>query len=136
MGTWWHRIYCSLVSAIGIKHYVNEIYERKRNWCHEVIGASVGNIRSLFLIESTLIGFLGGLVGLLLSLGISTLINSGIRSAIEANGGIAEEAAVSIITPGLAIFAVVFAALIGLIAGYMPARKATKLSAIDAIRGD
>ncbi|MGI6076635.1 MAG: ABC transporter permease [Fastidiosipilaceae bacterium] len=127
-----------LVSAIGITNtMLMSIYERKKEiGVMKVIGASVGNIRSLFLIESTLIGFLGGLVGLLLSLGISTLINSGIRSAIEANGGIAEEAAVSIITPGLAIFAVVFAALIGLIAGYMPARKATKLSAIDAIRGD
>ena len=81
----------------------------KRNCVMKVIGASVGNIRSLFLIESTLIGFSEDLSPLL-SLGISTLINSGIRSAIEANGGIAEEAAVSIITPGLAIFAVVFAA--------------------------
>ncbi|HHX37121.1 MAG TPA: FtsX-like permease family protein [Clostridiaceae bacterium] len=127
-----------LVSAIGITNtMMMSIYERKKEiGIMKVIGASIGNIRSLFLIESTLIGFLGGLIGLLISLVISALINSGIKSAIEANGGVAEDAAVSIITPELALFAVVFAALIGLIAGYMPARKATKLSAIEAIRGD
>ena len=43
---------------------------------------------------------------------------------------------ISIIPPHVALLAMVFSALIGVISGYFPARRATKLQVIEAIRTD
>lgn len=125
-----------LVAAIGITNtMLMSIYERKKEiGVMKVIGASVGDVRSLFLIESVWIGSFGGVLGLLFSLLISSGINAAAASSLQDMGE--GSTRVSIISPDLAIFAVIFSALIGLLAGYIPARKATKLSAIEAIRND
>src|SRR5699024_5391248 len=102
----------------------------------KVIGAKISDIRNLFLLEAGMIGFFGGLIGVVLSLGISTAMNSAYRSFAE-NSGMASsggEAYISIIKPELAIGALVICFLIGIITGYYPAVRATKLSAIEAIK--
>ena len=45
-------------------------------------------------------------------------------------------AAISIIPPWLMLAALVFATLVGLVAGILPANKAVKISALEAIRHD
>ncbi|NLD48640.1 MAG: ABC transporter permease, partial [Clostridiaceae bacterium] len=42
----------------------------------------------------------------------------------------------SIIPVWLALFAVLFAVLVGLVAGYLPSRRAMRLSALEAIRSE
>ncbi len=56
-----------IVSAIGIINtMLMSIYERQKEiGVMKVIGASVNDVRSLFLIESGFIGFFGGILGLL-----------------------------------------------------------------------
>ncbi|MGO3019090.1 MAG: FtsX-like permease family protein [Anaerococcus sp.] len=49
----------------------------------KVIGASIGDIRSMFLLKSVFIGLFGGILGLLISLGLSSLLNSLFLSAID-----------------------------------------------------
>ena len=127
-----------LVAAIGITNtMVMSIYERtKEIGVMKVIGAKISDIRNLFLLEAGMIGFFGGLIGVVLSLGISTAMNSAYRSFAE-NSGMASsggEAYISIIKPELAIGALVICFLIGIITGYYPAVRATKLSAIEAIK--
>lgn len=134
-----------LVAAIGISNtMVMSIYERtKEIGVMKVIGASVSDIKKMFLTESAFIGLLGGLVGIVLSFAISALINYlGVKYGFAANmsgGGYSPDfdptqLKMSIIPAWLALASLVFSALIGIVSGYFPAKKATKLSALEAMR--
>lgn len=134
-----------LVAAIGISNtMVMSIYERtKEIGVMKVIGASVSDIKKMFLTESAFIGLLGGLVGIVLSFAISALINYlGVKYGFAANmsgGGYSpdfdpSQLKMSIIPARLALASLVFSALIGIVSGYFPAKKATKLSALEAMR--
>ncbi len=114
------------------------IYERtKEIGIMKVIGAGLSDIRNMFLIESATIGLVGGAVGLLFSYLISFIMNHFLSAgALSGIFGGAGEGNISVIPVYLALGALVFATLVGLIAGYMPARRAMKLSVIDAIRKD
>lgn len=125
-----------IVSAIGIINtMLMSIYERQKEiGVMKVIGASIGDIRSMFLIESGFIGFFGGIVGLIISLAIGLVINK-----LAANSGIfAGEASnkIILIPIWLALVGVGFSSMVGVLAGYIPARRATKLSAIEALRAN
>lgn len=129
-----------LVAAIGITNtMVMSIYERTREiGVMKVIGASVASIRKIFLTEAIMIGAIGGALGVGLSLLISRIINAilgpqmaGISMGMPGEGPPPE---ISYIPPWLIALAVIFSGLIGLIAGYYPAKRATKLSAIEAIK--
>ncbi|NLL23648.1 MAG: FtsX-like permease family protein, partial [Tissierellia bacterium] len=124
-----------IVAAIGIANtMVMSIYERTREiGIMKVIGASVRDIRLIFLTEASLIGLLGGVLGISLSIGISQLLNF-IFSQTEAGVRLGDDAVISIIPPWLILLSLIFSSLIGLMAGYYPAKRATKLSAIEAIK--
>ena len=117
------------VAAIGIANtMVMSIYERtKEIGVMKVIGASIKDIRMLFLVEASFIGFLGGVAGILLSYAVSAIVN-----VVGANMGQAYD--LSVIPVYLAVLSVVFATLVGTAAGFMPAVRATKLSALAAIK--
>ena len=123
-----------VVSAIGIINtMLMSIYERQKEiGVMKVIGASINDIRGMFLIESGFIGFFGGIIGLLISLGVGKIING-----LMAGGGMfGTGGEVIAISPLLAIVGVGFSSLVGVLAGYIPARRATKLSAIEALRSN
>ncbi len=125
------------VASIGIANtMMMSIYERtKEIGIIKVLGCSLGNIRTLFLLEAAFIGFIGGILGLLLSYGISALMNK-FRMSTMADmtdmGG--TSAAVSVIPPWLSLFALGIAVLVGVISGFLPALKAMKLSPLSAIK--
>lgn len=123
-----------VVSAIGIINtMLMSIYERQKEiGVMKVIGASINDIRGMFLIESGFIGFFGGILGLLISLGVGKIING-----LMAGGGMfGTGGEVIAISPLLSIVGVGFSSLVGVLAGYIPARRATKLSAIEALRSN
>ena len=124
-----------LVSAIGIANtMIMSIYERtKEIGVMKVLGCVVTDIRKLFLFESSIIGLLGGAVGLGLSYGISYLLNEYAPEIGEALG-ISSGYDISIIPIWLAVAALAFSMLIGIVSGLYPARKATKIRAIEAMR--
>ena len=99
----------------------------------KVIGASVSDIQTMFLIESGFIGFFGGILGLLISLLAGKIINGAFAGMNDM--GI-DTSKIIIIPVWLALVGVGFSALVGVLAGYLPARRATKLSAIDALRSN
>ncbi len=123
-----------IVSAIGIINtMLMSIYERQKEiGVMKVIGASVNDVRGMFLIESGFIGFFGGIIGLLISLGVGKIINK-LLAGGGMFGGSGDVIAISF---GLAIVGVGFSSLVGVLAGYIPARRATKLSAIEALRSN
>ena len=131
-----------LVAAIGIINtMMMSIYERTREiGVMKVLGCEMTNIRDLFLVESGFIGLMGGIIGTVLSLLLSLLINF-----LAAQGGNeqlsvfyqnAEGGSISYIPPWLALFAIVFAIFIGAAAGYLPAKRAMRLSPLAAMRNE
>lgn len=133
-----------LVAAINIINTMTmAIYERTREiGVMKVLGCELGSIRTMFLLESSTIGFIGGLIGLGISLIASFVLNnlstlgqgldlSGLMGGGYYMGG---GGTISIIPPWLMLAALVFATLVGLVAGILPANKAVKISALEAIR--
>jgi len=120
-----------IVAAIGITNtMMMSIYERtKEIGVMKVIGCDMGDIRTLFLMEAGFIGLIGGGLGLLFSLTISFVINRVVA-------GMGMDMALSYIPVWLAASSIVFAVLIGMIAGFFPAMRAMRLSPLAAIRNE
>ena len=121
-----------LVAAIGITNtMMMSIYERtKEIGIMKVLGCDMRNIGALFLLEAGCIGFFGGVVGLILSYSLSGVINY-----LVANSGMGVDT-ISYIPFWLAGMALLFAILVGMIAGFFPARRAMKLSPLAAIHNE
>lgn len=128
-----------IIAAIGIANtMIMSIYERtKEIGIMKVIGASIRDIQNLFLLEASLIGLIGGVIAVVNSLIISVLANKFFAGYFMGQMGgetVNFEPKISIISVGLILTALGFSTLIGLLSGYLPARRAMKLSALDAIR--
>ncbi len=128
-----------IIAAIGIANtMIMSIYERtKEIGIMKVIGASIKDIQNLFLLEASLIGLIGGVIAVVNSLIISVLANKVFYGYFMGQMGgetINFEPKISIVSVGLILTALGFSTLIGLLSGYLPARRAMKLSALDAIR--
>ncbi|MCU6733619.1 ABC transporter permease [Diplocloster agilis] len=120
------------VAAIGIANtMMMSIYERtKEIGIIKVLGCNMNNIRTMFLMEAGFIGLIGGFLGNLLSLLISKIINY----VVVAMQGADMAGTTSYIPPWLMLVSLVFAVLVGMLAGFFPALRAMKLSPLAAIR--
>ena len=83
--------------------------------------------------EAGFIGLIGGVIGLFLSLVISGVIN---RIAQAAQGAEGITGGISYIPLWLGLLSLVFAVLVGMAAGFFPARRAMRLSPLAAIRNE
>ena len=117
-----------VVAAISITNtMVMAIYERtKEIGIMKVIGASLKDIKGLFLTEAAFIGFSGGIIGIIVSYGASFLVNF-----VAQRQGSTMQSAIPI---WLALGGVAFSTAVGVIVGYLPAKRAMKLSALMAIK--
>jgi putative ABC transport system permease protein len=88
------------------------------------LGATRARIRTLFLMESTLLSTLGGLSGLGLGAGLALLLKTTV-SGLPVS-----------ISWAYAIGALVASVLIGLAAGVVPAMRAAQLNPVDALRAE
>ena len=121
-----------LVAAISITNtMLMSIYERTREiGVMKVLGCKMSKIGAMFLTEAGIIGFGGGVMGLILSFGLSWLINT-IIGAYGAGASFR-----SVIPFYLAVLGVGFSVLIGVLAGLYPSQRAMRLSALAAIRNE
>lgn len=119
-----------LVGAIGITNTMyTSVYERtKEIGILKAVGAKRKDIISIFLMESIIIGFVGGLLGVLLGSGL----------AYSAEYLLPQSRPVFYIQTSVTIllifFGMLFASLVGGLAGYFPARRAANLEPVDALR--
>ena len=118
-----------LVGGIGIMNtmYTAILERTKEIGILKAVGAKHNDILALFLIESGLLGLLGGAVGVL----VGALLTFGAEAAIRANGYAAFTASLSW---ELALGALLFSFFVGAISGVLPARSAALLNPADAIR--
>lgn len=118
-----------LVGGIGI---MNTMYTSVTERTQEIgvmkaVGATRRQILTVFLIESGIIGLMGGILGTVLGIGIS----------FAASGIISQQVGIQVTpgtSPGLIIGALTFAFVVGMISGFFPARKAAKKNPVEALR--
>jgi len=123
-----------VVGAIGIANTMfMSVMERTRQiGTLKALGATNFEVMLMFLFESAMIGFIGGLIGIFLGFIASGLISElGIRMIFI---GMRGTTSMTIITPQLILFAMGFSVLIGIISGLLPARRAAKLEPVEALR--
>lgn len=131
-----------LIAAIGITNtMIMAIYERtKEIGVMKVLGCDVWDIMKLFLFEAAIIGLIGGVIGVGVSLvgsDIINQINAGMQSGFEMGYGVSEEMLeISYIPVWLMTTSLVFSTCVGVLSGLLPAYRATRLSALEAIRND
>ncbi|WP_438445732.1 ABC transporter permease [Gorillibacterium sp. sgz5001074] len=115
-----------LVGGIGIMNIMLvTVSERTREiGIRKSIGAKRRNVLFQFLVESVVLSGLGGIIGLLLGIGISAVIE-------KINPDMPTQVSLWV---SLAAFA--FSVLVGILFGLYPANKASKLRPIDALRFD
>lgn len=122
------------VSAIGMFNTMTiALLERTEEiGIMKSIGASDTGVSMMFIMESTIMGFLGGLCGVLIGLLGGAIFNQLINFIASRFGGQSVDLFYS---PPLFIAAIIiFAAVVGFITGFVPARRASKIDPLDALR--
>lgn len=112
-----------LVGGIGIMNMMlTTVTERTREiGLRKAIGAKQGDISRQFLIEATALTLVGGVIGIVLGSAISFGVNY--------SGVVKTSVSISAILLAFGVSAV-----IGIVFGWYPARRAAKLNPIDALR--
>jgi putative ABC transport system permease protein len=115
-----------LVGAVGIVTIMTISVTERTNEIGLLValGARRSTILGLFLSESIMLAALGGILGLLLGIGLAQLIRFAIPTF-------------PVHTPwSFAVGTLAMSAMIGLLAGVLPARSASRLNPIDALRAE
>jgi putative ABC transport system permease protein len=128
-----------LVGAIGIANtmFTSVLEKTKEIGIMKAIGAKNKDILIIFMINSGLIGFVGGLGGVVLGVfgsGFISYLGGSTTSSGGPGGGFTRMFSSTAVTPQLLIFALLFSVIIGIIAGIIPAYRASRLKPVDALR--
>lgn len=132
-----------LVAGIGIMNIMTvSVMERTREiGILKAIGAKSRTVLAMFLSEAVLVGIIGGLIGILTGYGLSFALSYGLSGFVTQQDTISPtpEAPQSMtIKPVFSfewtVVAFAFAIVVCIIFGLYPARKASKLNPVDALR--
>ncbi len=112
-----------LVGGIGIMNIMLvSVTERTREiGIRLAIGALESQVLLQFLVEAVVLSLFGGLVGILLGLGLAWLATTALQVPY-------------ILNTSIVVVAFIFSALVGVVFGYFPARRAARLDPIEALR--
>jgi putative ABC transport system permease protein len=112
-----------LVGGIGIMNIMLvSVTERTREiGLRMAIGARGSDILGQFLTEAVLLCLAGGLIGLTLGLGIAVVVSALLSWPVY-------------VSPGIVLLAILASAAVGVLFGYVPARRASQLNPIEALR--
>lgn len=121
-----------VVGGIGVANtlFTSVLEKTKDIGIMKAIGAKNRDVLLIFLLNSGLVGIVGGLLGICLGVLASSLLGSlGIRLGVGGGGEV-----VTVVTPQLMISALLFSVAIGITAGAIPAYRASQLKPVDALR--
>jgi putative ABC transport system permease protein len=121
-----------VVGGVGIMNIMLvSVTERTREiGIRMALGARPRDILRQFLVEAVVLSSIGGLLGILLGVGASYLLNVGINALLPSSNW------PFVVSLPAAAIALVFAAGVGIFFGYYPARRASRLDPIEALRYD
>ncbi|MDO8724616.1 MAG: ABC transporter permease [Candidatus Methanoperedens sp.] len=119
-----------LVGAVGIANTMfMSVMERTRQiGLLKALGATDNEVMKLFIMESGLFGFVGGIIGIIFGILISVIV-SAVGLGMGGGGTMG-----AVVTPQLLVFALGFSIFVGIISGIAPARSAAKMNPVDALR--
>lgn len=123
----------SNIMLVSVKERTREIGIRK------AIGARPSSILKSIILESLLITAIFGYIGMILGIGLTELINFFMEQSANGMQSSDGEMQMTIfknptVNIGYAVFATVVLVIAGIIAGYLPARKAVRIKPIEAMR--
>jgi putative ABC transport system permease protein len=123
-----------LVSAIGMFNTMTVTLLERTNeiGVMRALGASREAIMLMFLTESLVIGFLGGIVGVGIGMVGGFLFNFGVNILATRLGG--QSVALFAYPLNFSLAIIGFSAVIGFLSGIFPARRAAKLDPLEALR--
>jgi putative ABC transport system permease protein len=123
-----------VVSAIGMFNTMTvTLLERtKEIGIMRTIGAAPNDVKYLFVSESVVVGFLGGISGIVMGVGLGVTINIFLNIVAGQFGG--QSVTLFAFPIGFLVFIALFSAAVGYLTGIFPARRASKLNPLDAIR--
>jgi putative ABC transport system permease protein len=118
-----------IVAGVGVSNtMLTSVIERTREiGIMKAIGATNTNILEIFLIESALLGFIGGVIGCI----VGSLFSSVVSFFASQMLSIRFEA---VVTPQIILLAIAFSTVVGVVSGFFPARRAAKLQPVEALR--
>ena len=120
-----------IVGAVGIANtmFTSVLEKTKEIGTMKAIGAKNRDILMIFLINSAMVGFVGGIFGVILGALLSTLFPMIGITMMRGGGG----SSISL-SPSLMFYGITLAVLVGVISGVVPAYRASKLKPVDALR--
>src|SRR5262245_30796753 len=123
------------VATLGIANtLLTAVYERMREiGVMKAVGARRRDIRRQFFAEAGLIGFIGGVCGLVIGFGADHLLALVIGQIVRRQGG-DDPGAIAYHTPGIALGCLAFSIVLSLLAGTFPAARASRLDPIATLR--
>lgn len=131
---------CTLIAGlVGVSNImVITVKERTREFgIRKSLGATPGSILNSILMESVAITGLFGYIGMLFGIGLLTLLDMAMSQQAKAAEG---EAIQVFMNPSVDLKVVFGATLLlivaGLLAGYLPARKAVRIKPVEAMRAE
>jgi putative ABC transport system permease protein len=124
-----------LVASIGIVNtMIMAIYERTREiGVLKALGSSNGDVLRMFMVEAGMIGLLGGIVGVALGWLLGLALNAIIADYLKRER-IPIDAPFFLVTWELVGASLLFATLVGILAGLYPALRAARLDPLQALR--
>jgi len=129
-----------LIASIGIYNTMTmAVTERAQDiGIMKAIGAHPSAIRRIFLLESALIGLLGALIGTVVAYVVSFAVNAGLPLVIEGfmNEKVPDGFRFSLIPAYLAALSALISLAVALLSGSRPARRATRIDVLRALRRD
>jgi putative ABC transport system permease protein len=122
------------VSAIGMFNTMTvTLLERTAEiGIMRTLGASSGDIKILFISEAVIVGFLGGIMGIVFGTSIGFVLNTAMNIAAANFGG--KSMTLFAFPLWFLIFIAAFSAVVGFLTGVFPAQRAAALNPLDAIR--
>jgi ABC-type lipoprotein release transport system permease subunit len=124
----------SIMAVGAVFGAVNTMYAAVSSRTPEIavlltLGFHPRSVLASFLAESALIAFIGGIIGCLLALPINGVVTSTTNWA-----SFSEIAFAFRVTPKLLLSGVIFAVVMGVVGGFFPARRASRMPVIQALR--
>ena len=125
-----------LVSALGIANtMLMSVLERTREiGIMKAVGADNRHLQVIFLVEGALIGLIGAVVGLLLAWAASFPADSWVRSMVMRDIKIDLKGSIFVFPTWIALTVLVFTVLVTTLAALYPARHASRIDPVSALR--